>query len=88
MGGARERFGGGGVIVLADHRRLAAESARNRSLAALEGVDHIHLEGGQPQELDRKQRGPNRQKQASTKVRRERLKVKHWRKETPAQRRR
>lgn len=52
MGGARERFGGSGVIVLADDRRLAAQSARNRRLATLEGIDHIHLREGQPQQLD------------------------------------
>lgn len=46
MGGARERFGGSGIIVLADDRRLAAESTRNRCLATLEGIDHIHLKEG------------------------------------------
>lgn len=45
MGGARESFGGSGVIVLADDGRLAAESTGNRRLATLEGIDHIHLRG-------------------------------------------
>lgn len=55
MGGARERFGSGGIIVLADNRRLAAQGARDRRLARLEGIDHIHLKEGQPQHHVRKQ---------------------------------
>lgn len=43
MGGARESFGGSGVIVLADDRRLAAQGTGHRRLARLEGIDHIHL---------------------------------------------
>lgn len=49
MGGARESFGGSGVVVLADDGRLAAQGTGNRRLASLEGIDHIHLKEGQPQ---------------------------------------
>lgn len=44
-GGARESFGGSGVIVLADNRRLAAQGTGHRRLARLEGIHHIHLKG-------------------------------------------
>ena len=43
VGGARQSFGGGGVIVLADDGRLAAQGAGHRRLARLEGIDHVHL---------------------------------------------
>lgn len=56
MGGARESFGGSGVIVLADDGRLAAQGTGHRRLARLEGIDHIHLKEGQPQQTVRKQR--------------------------------
>lgn len=46
MGGARESFGGSGVIVLADDGWLAAQGAGHRRLARLEGIDHIHLKEG------------------------------------------
>lgn len=46
MGGARESFGGRGVIVLADNGRLAAQGTGHRRLARLEGIDHIHLKEG------------------------------------------
>lgn len=56
MGGARESFGGSGVVVLADDRRLAAQGTGDRRLARLEGIDHIHLKEGQPQHTVRQQR--------------------------------
>lgn len=56
MGGARESFGGSGVIVLADDGRLAAQGTWHRRLARLEGIDHIHLKEGQPQHTVRQQR--------------------------------
>lgn len=56
MGGARESFGGSGVIVLADDGRLAAQGTGHRRLARLEGIDHIHLKEGQPQHFVRQQR--------------------------------
>lgn len=56
MGGARESFGGSGVIVLADDGRLAAQGPRHRRLARLEGIDHIHLKEDQPQQTVRQQR--------------------------------
>ena len=60
MGGARESFGGSGVIVLADDRRLAAQGTRHRRLARLEGIDHIHLKEGQPQHTVREQKQSKR----------------------------
>lgn len=48
VGGARESFGGIGVIMLADDGRLAAQGTGHRRLAGLEGIDHIHLKEGQP----------------------------------------
>lgn len=56
MGGARESFGSGGVVVLADDGRLPAQGTGDRRLARLEGIDHIHLKKGQPQHTVRQQR--------------------------------
>lgn len=61
MGGARESFGGSGVIVLADDRRLAAQGTGHRRLPRLEGIDHIHLKEGQPQHSVREETGQRRQ---------------------------
>lgn len=74
MGGARESFGSSGIIVLADDRRLAAQGARDRRLARLEGIDHIHLKEGQPQHRVRKQ-NRDRRKSAETQRRGHRKQV-------------
>ncbi len=63
MGGARESFGGSGVIVLADDGRLAAQGTGHRRLARLEGIDHIHLKEGQPQDFVRQQTDRDRVRQ-------------------------
>lgn len=41
VGGARDSFG---VVVLADHRGLASQCPRDRSLTRLERIDHVHLQ--------------------------------------------
>lgn len=61
MGGARESFGGSGVIVLADDGWLAAQGAGHRRLARLEGIDHIHLKGGTATVLDQQRDRARRQ---------------------------
>lgn len=63
VGGARESFGGSGVIVLADDGWLAAQGAGHCRLARLEGIDHIHLKrgGGKATVLDQQREGARRQ---------------------------
>lgn len=73
VGGARESFGGSGIIVLADDGRLAAQGTGHRRLARLEGIDHIHLKEGQPQPLESREAETERGDKTEETGREERL---------------